>query len=161
MNGVSGFEEILEPPAASAAASIYTVRSGAWHPSSRQTSIGIERLLTSDLTVGGNYLFVHGVDLPRTVNVGLPNAIFELQPTGESSYHGLSLAANRRLSHEIAWSASYTWSRALDTASDFDEQPQIPANTRADWSRSRQYQAHRVVASGLFELPFDDIGAPQ
>src|SRR5439155_12468919 len=92
---------------------------------SRQTSIGIERLLTSDLTVSANYLFVHGVDLPRTVNVGLANAMFELQPAGESSYHGLSLAANRRLSHEIAWSASYTWSRALDTASDFDERRRI------------------------------------
>jgi hypothetical protein len=32
-----------------------------------------------------------------------------------------------------------------------------PANARLDWSRSRQYQAHRVVASGLFELPLEDL----
>ncbi|PYR27768.1 MAG: hypothetical protein DMF98_04965 [Acidobacteria bacterium] len=156
MNGVSGVEEILEPPAASAAPSICTVRSGAWHPSSRQTSIGIERLLTSDLTVSANYLFVHGVDLPRTVNVGLANAMFELQPAGESSYHGLSLAANRRLSHEIAWSASYTWSRALDTASDFDEQPQNPLALHEEWGRFRYDQPHRLVANALFDLPIGD-----
>jgi len=35
-----------------------------------------------------------------------------------------------------------------------------PGNTRLDWSRSRQYQAHRVVASGIFELPLDDVPVP-
>jgi len=36
-----------------------------------------------------------------------------------------------------------------------------PANTRLDWSRSRQYEAHRVVASSLFGLPLNDPGAPE
>src|SRR5206468_1863223 len=156
MNGMTGFEEILEPPAGSAVRSIYTTRSGAWHPSSRQASIGVERQLTADLTVSANYLFVHGVDLPRTVNVSLPNAMFELQPTAESSFHGLSLAANRRLSHEITWSASYTWSRASDTASDFDEQPQNPLALTDEWGRFRYDQPHRLVANALFDLPIGD-----
>lgn len=55
---------------------------------------------------------------------------------------------------------AYTGGLVYDDASDFNEQPMNPANTRLDWSRSRQYQAHRVVASSLFELPFDDLGAP-
>ena len=56
----------------SAAPSIYTVRRGAWSPSSRQTSIGVERELTSNLTASINYLIVRGHDLPRTINVNLP-----------------------------------------------------------------------------------------
>jgi hypothetical protein len=58
--------------ALSAAPSIYTVRRGAWNPSSRQGSVGAERQLTSNLTASINYLFVQGHDLPWTVNVNLP-----------------------------------------------------------------------------------------
>jgi len=55
----------------SAAPSVYTVRRGAWSPSSRQTSVGIERELKSNLTASINYQFVRGHDFPRTVNVNL------------------------------------------------------------------------------------------
>ena len=112
--------------------SIYTVRRGAWSPSSRQTSVGVERELTSNLTASLNYLFVRGHDLPRTVNVNLPpptilttanaaslgvdapvpqqlgrpvfgrnvwirpgTAVFELQPTASSSYHGITLGTEQ------------------------------------------------------------------
>jgi hypothetical protein len=69
----------------------------------------------------------------------------------------VTVSLNRRLSHEFTYLVSYTESRAHDDASDFDEQPLNPADTKLDWSRSQQYQAHRLVASGIFELPFGDI----
>ena len=59
---------------------------------------------------------------------------------------------------EITYLLAYTAGAARDDAADFDEQPLDPRNTRSDWSRSRQYQAHRGVASGIFELPFDASG---
>jgi hypothetical protein len=89
-NGAPGFEQILAgplaraalvgggalaPPTPAIAPSIYTLRPGAWRPMSRQASIGAERLLTPDLTLSANYLFVRGVDLPRTVNVNLPTPV--------------------------------------------------------------------------------------
>src|SRR5258705_3027632 len=207
-NGVRGFEQILEGPAAHAllasggslssqkagvAPTIYTMRAGAWHPASRQAAIGVERLLTPDLTLSANYLFVRGVDLPRTVNVNLPSpviltlvnaaalgfaapspaqigrpvfgaqrldsafdGILQLQPTARSTYRGVSVTLNRRLSHEIEWALSHTWSKATDTASDFDEEPQNPLSLNDELASSRYDQRHRFVASGLFDLPIGD-----
>jgi hypothetical protein len=84
------------------------------------------------------------------------DAIFQLQPTATSAYHGLSLALNRRLSHEIEWAAAYTWSTTIDTASDFDEQPQNPYALTDEKAPSRYDQRHRLVASALFDLPIGD-----
>ena len=54
------------------APSLYTVRGGNWGPSSVQTSIDAERLVTSNLTAAVTYLHSSGRYLPRTVNVNLP-----------------------------------------------------------------------------------------
>ena len=53
------------------APSLYAVRGGRWNPSSVQTSIGVERLVTSNLTAAVTYLHSSGRNLPRTVNVNL------------------------------------------------------------------------------------------
>jgi hypothetical protein len=173
--------------------SLYTVRPGAWNPASLQASIGVERLLTTNLTASLTYLYASGRNLARTVNVNLlpptiltpSNApslgvdaptpqqlgrpvfgperlngqwdgIFELQPTAASVYHGVTVSLNRRLSNEIEWSASYTWSHARDSASDFDEQPQNPYALADEWADSRYDQRHRFVASALFDLPIGE-----
>lgn len=136
----------------------------------------MERGITPDLTASINYLFVRGHDLPRTVNTNLPpplvqsdralfgplrldptrNDVFELQPTASSTYQGVTVTVNRRLSHEIEWSAAYTWSHTTDTASDFDEQPQNPYALSAELADSRYDERHRFIASALFDLPIGD-----
>ncbi len=82
--------------------------------------------------------------------------VYQLQDGASSTYHGLSLAVNHRLANEVAFSSSYTWAKALDDASDFDEQPQNPYDLRAERSVSRNDRRHRFVFSGLFDLPFGD-----
>jgi hypothetical protein len=156
--------------------SIYTVRSGAWDSSSRQFSVGLERGLTANLTAGVTYNIVHGHDLPRIINVNLEppleqdgraifdstrldpshDGVFQLQPTAASTYSGLTFALNRRMANDIEWSAAYTWSHAIDTASDFDEQPQNPYDLSAERADSRYDQRHRFVSSALFDLPIGD-----
>ena len=64
--------QVVEHATGQSAPSVYTVRPGTWNPSSRQTGIGVERELTSNLTASLNYLFVRGRHLLRTVNVNLP-----------------------------------------------------------------------------------------
>jgi hypothetical protein len=145
------------------------------------------------MTFSVNYLFVRGMNLPRTVNINLStplpltptnaaslgflapspqqigrlvfgpqranpasDGIFQLQPTADSTYHGVSMTVNRRLAHEIEWAASYTWSHTADTASDFDEQPQNPFALSEELAPSRFDQRHRLVASALFDLPIGD-----
>ncbi len=162
-------------------------------PSSQQTSAGAEYLLAKNLTLRADYLFVHGVKLPRTINVNLlppavltlANAssldvsnpteqqigrevfspgrlntqfgdIYQLQNSASSTYNGVSFTLNRRMSDELAFSASYTLSKTFDDASDFDEQPQNPFDLRTENAVSRQYQQHRFVFNALWELPIAD-----
>ena len=69
---------------------------------------------------------------------------------------GLSLSLNRRLSNEISFSGSYTFSKAIDDASDFNEQPENPYSLHAEGALSANDQRHRFVFSGTFDLPFGD-----
>jgi hypothetical protein len=162
-------------------------------PYSQQASAGAEYLLAKNLTVRSDYLFVHGVKLPRTLNVNLlppvvltlanapslsvSNAtpqqigrevfsparlntqfddIYQLQNSASSTYNGVSFTLNRRMSDELAFSASYTLSKTFDDASDFDEQPQNPFDLRAENAVSRQHQQQRFVFNALWELPIGD-----
>jgi hypothetical protein len=52
--------------------SLYTVRPGPWNPASLQASVGVERLLSPNLTATVTYLYASGRNLPRTMNVNLP-----------------------------------------------------------------------------------------
>jgi hypothetical protein len=68
----------------------------------------------------------------------------------------MMMTVNRRLAHELEWSASYTLSRARDTAADYDEQPQNPYALVDETSASRYDQRHRFVASALFDVPIGE-----
>lgn len=127
----------------------------------RKFTAGVERALDADTTLTFEYMNIAGYHLPRLRNTAItlpPQFLLELGAS--SRYQGISVTLRRRLTKELTYLVAYTGGAAYDDASDFNEQPMNPANTRLDWSRSRQYQAHRVVASSLFELPFDDLGAP-
>jgi hypothetical protein len=82
--------------------------------------------------------------------------IYQLQNSGGSTYNGASVTLNRRMSDELAFSASYTLSKTSDDASDFAEQPQNPFNLAAENAVSRQNQQQRFVFNALWELPIGD-----
>jgi hypothetical protein len=169
----------LISPLATAAPSVYRADSGLATPYSQQANLAVQHQLARDLTVSASYLFVRGVHLSRTRNINLlPPApqftasranpafddIYELEDTANSRYQGLSVTLNRRMSNELEFSGSYTFSKALDDASDFNEQPMNPFNLRAEWSPSLQDQRHRLVFNALWELPIgdeDDPGQPK
>jgi len=183
----------LVAPASGNAPSIFRPDPRMETPYSQQASAGAEYLLAKDLTLRADYLFVHGVKLPRTLNInllrpviltfanaaslGIPNPtaqqigrevfspgrlnaqfgdIYQLQNSASSSYNGVSFTLNRRMSDELAFSASYTLSKTFDDASDFDEQPQNPFDLRAENAVSRQQQQQRFVFNALWELPIGD-----
>ena len=66
----------LPAPAAGIARSIYRSDSRMATPYSQQASAGTEFLLAKKLTLRADYLFVHGVRLPRTLNVNLLPPLF-------------------------------------------------------------------------------------
>jgi hypothetical protein len=162
-------------------------------PYSAQANVGVEHLLTKDITVRADYLFTRGIHLPRTNNINLLppvtltaanaaalgflnptpqqlgrptfglgrvdprfDAIYQLEDSANSTYNGLRLALNKRMSNEFELLASYTLSKTRDDASDFDEQPQNPFDLRLERAISRQDVRQRFVLNGLFDLPFGD-----
>jgi hypothetical protein len=82
--------------------------------------------------------------------------IYQLQNSASSTYNGVSFTLNRRMSDELAFSASYTVSKTFDDASDFDEEPQNPFDLRRENALSRQHQQQRFVFNALWELPIGD-----
>src|SRR2546429_4909934 len=82
--------------------------------------------------------------------------IYALQNSASSAYNGVSFTLNRRMSDELAFSASYTLSKTFDDASDFDEQPQNPFNLRMEHAVSRQHQQQRFVFNALWDLPIGE-----
>lgn len=180
-DGTHGFEQIidsraadvlgltsgapLDEPFAGVAPSIYVVRRGPLDPVVRQFHVGIDHVLTSTFSASASYTRTAGDHLLRTVNTNLAPAagallrvdprftdVFELQPTARSRYDGVILSATQHMSEDGEWSVAYTWSRADDDASSWDEQPADPFALRAEWAPSRYDQRHRLVASGLFEI---------
>ncbi len=188
VNGTSASESILDageaglrfrsgPNPVDTLPSIYASASSLPTPYSQQTSLSVEHLFARNWTASATYQFVQGIKLARTVNATFPlpptppptniyKAVFQLQDTAHSSYNGVALVLNRRMSNEIEFTGVYTWSKAIDDASDFNEQPQNPLLPRAERAVSRYDQRHRFVFSGLFDLPFGDEedrkpGSPQ
>ncbi len=84
------------------------------------------------------------------------DTIYQIEDSANSTYNGLTLALNKRLSNEFELLASYTLSKTTDDASDFDEQPQNPFDLRAERALSRQDVRQRFVVSSLFDLPFGE-----
>ncbi|MDQ6651819.1 MAG: TonB-dependent receptor, partial [Acidobacteriota bacterium] len=180
-------------PASGIAQSIFRADQQFVTPYSAQVNLGVEHLLTEDITIRADYLFTRGIHLPRTRNINLLpavtltaanaaalrffnptpqqlgrpvfgpgridprfDAIYQLEDSASSTYNGLTLALNKRMSNEFELLASYTLSNTRDDASDFDEQPQNPFNLRAERAISRQDVRHRFVLSALFDLPFGE-----
>ena len=117
---------------------------------SRKVVLGAERRIDKDTTATVEYSDVHGLHLPR-IRSNYPNGYW-LEQSASSTYQGVSLTVNRRFSKEVAYLASYNYSVTHDDASDYDEQPLDPRNTRLDWALSRQHQPQRVSFSGVFDL---------
>jgi hypothetical protein len=168
-DGRRGWETYL---AGEAAARVYQGASLAAPPSlyrastsfpatySRKISAGIERAIDRDTTLTVELSQVAGFHLPRIRNAALSlPPRYELEQTASSRYLGGTVSLHRRLRKEVTYLVAYSAGRTRDDASDFDEHPMDPANTRLDWARSRQHQAHRVAASALFE-PFEEIWKP-
>jgi len=83
--------------------------------------------------------------------------IYQLENAAGSTYHGLSISLNRKLT-ELNFSANYTISKTLDDASDFDEQPQNPYAVWAEKALSRNDQRHRFTLTALWEVKFGTEG---
>jgi hypothetical protein len=88
-----------------------------------------------------------------------PSAFFRVADS-TSDYHGVIFRVEKRFSQGLAFTAGYTFSKSLDTASSLNETRSNPTqavdNFRIDLERGRSdfNTPHRFVVSSLWELPF-------
>jgi hypothetical protein len=83
--------------------------------------------------------------------------VYQLENAASSNYHGLSVSLTRKLT-ELNFAANYTFSKTIDDASDFDEQPQNPYATFMERALCRNQQKHHFTLSALWELKLADEG---
>lgn len=111
------------------------------NPEMRMVNFGVEQQITSTLKAGVQYIGQFGFGLfgerdfnappvlPDPAHPGFfffgqrPNSLFAAVRTNEnsrtSSYNGMLVSLDKRLSHHVQFNASYTWSHALTSGEDF------------------------------------------
>ncbi len=71
-------------------------------------------------------------------------------PAGNSTYHSVTLQAEKRLSTTLTFLASYTWSKAIDDVGGMID----VYNRRLNKALSAFDTPHQLVASWVYQLPF-------
>ncbi|MEO6589813.1 MAG: TonB-dependent receptor, partial [Pyrinomonadaceae bacterium] len=77
------------------------------------------------------------------------------ESSANSFYHAGTFALRRRFSQNFSINAHYTFSKTIDEVTDFnsDFSAQNPLDLRADRALSSFDQRHRLVLSGVFQVP--------
>ena len=115
-----------------------------------------------DLAILG---FTRQFNLQRPVQGLGAYQIFE--NTAPSNYQALQLEARKRYAHGFTFTTAYTWSHAIDEASDIVDtagssalpqtsvaSKEIPSPTRAESGNASFDVRHRFAASMIWDLPF-------
>lgn len=155
---------------------------------SSNANFQISREITQTLGVSASYLFTKGTHMPIYRNVNLIpsanrledgrvifgsgrvdprfNGIIMAESVANSSYNGLNLTLNRRLSHGTEFFATYTWSHALDDAAEHNIIDSSTTNwlsdslnRRRDHANSFSDRRHSFTASTVLN-PTISSGSP-
>ncbi len=143
------------------------------NPYAQQASLEIERAI-GDYALSVGYNFNRGAHIVRilgrnlvrtgTLPDGRPT-FTRIDPTilqknifdygANSFYHAGIVQLTRRFRRNFALNVHYTWSKAIDEATDFnsDFSPHDQLNARAERALSSFHHAHRFVANALIVSP--------
>ncbi|MBP1653860.1 MAG: TonB-dependent receptor family protein, partial [Bacteroidetes bacterium] len=81
------------------------------------------------------------------------NVIRYAEQAGNSNYHSLQVSANRKFSRDVSFSLSYTWGRAMTTATS-DTETTAPINVREyDYRRAFFDMRHTFMLNYVWNLP--------
>ena len=156
-----------------------TVDPGLRNASLRSWNVNLQRQLWGNLAATVGYFGSRGADLRISRNLNQPingvrpyptlsatspirpgaplGNITQVESTGFSRYHALSLTASKRLSQGLLFDTSYTWSKSLDTnslnSSNFNLQDGYDIPNQ--YGLSDFDARHRFVLSATYQLPFN------
>jgi hypothetical protein len=105
--------------------------------------------------VNQNFIYNNSVG---GVNNPFSSGAYFAQTDSVQSYNGLNLHANKRLQYGVTFDALYTYSKSLDQVSNGDSansnaNQTDPAHNNTEYGPSDYDVRHRVVISGLWDLP--------
>ena len=122
---------------------------------SKGTHLRLTRNLNQLLPNGARPFPTLSASSPVAPGLALTN-ITEREGTGNSSYNALWVTAQKRLARGLQFNTSYTFSKSIDYNSQSSQgvTVQDSFNLRGDRGLSDFDARHRLVFSGLYELPF-------
>jgi hypothetical protein len=148
------------------------------NPYSQQASLGIERQLGSDISVGISGIYVRTLKISRARDKNLLPAPVDPQlgirvwrpqdfvnpllfqhnvyeSTARSFYAGMILEFRKRFNRSLSFAGNYTFSKATDEVTDYnsDFQPFDQTDLRGERALSAFDQRHKVVLYGVWEAP--------
>jgi Carboxypeptidase regulatory-like domain/TonB dependent receptor len=146
-------------------------------PLVHQWSIGVQREMWKDWVFTADYIGTRGRHFQRTVEVnrflnpdGSLNhinpafdSVAETQTIANTQFDGLLATVKKRFTKRFQFLASYTLSRSLNEDNDllgFITSSSVPTNHGVDFGPSPNDSRHRLVLSGVFDLPYGVEFAP-
>ena len=148
-------------------------------PRMNQWSFGVEQAVWQNAGLEIQYIGSHSYHLdrsyynntpyipgPGSIQPRRPNQLFgsirTIQNDEIANYHAMSISVNQRLWRGVQFSASYTWSHALDVSSDSNNggAPMNPYNWLGDYGNSNWDLRQRFVVRYLWEIPFFKSAKP-
>jgi len=143
----------------------------------QQWNFNIQYEPLRDLVVEAAYVGSKGTALTsrRDLNQSRPGssgppypAFGPIQTAGSfasSTYNSFQLRVEKRLSAGLSVLGAYTWSKSIDDASSVFESatepayPQDSQNLKAERALSNFNSAHRLVVTGLYDVPYRKVGS--
>jgi outer membrane receptor protein involved in Fe transport len=146
-------------------------------PFVHQWAAGVQREFGNDWVVTADYIGTRGRHFQRQVEVNRflnPNgslnhvnpafdSVIETQTIANTQFDGLLATVKKRFTKRFQMLASYTLSRSLNEDNDllgFISASSNPKNHGIDFGPSPNDSRHRLVLSGVFELPYGVEFAP-
>ena len=184
--GYPTYPGIITDPSAlpSITPDIFVFEPGYENPQTLRMSLGYERALTSDFTLGVDAVYSESDHLERKKDINLdPNPvdftsdgrpiysgdrinpafgkIMQFTDDAEAEYVSLSISGRKRFSNNWQFQGSYTWAESMDhdtnersVSSSSAGWPSDLFNLEQDWSYSDYDTRHRVVFSGTWVSDF-------
>ena len=146
----------------------YKAKENAIAPYSVQATLGVERALMPDLSVGADLIWTKGYRLTRYENenpvipgtrVQRPNPakgdVWVITDGGKSDYKAIYLTVNKRYSNGWALEASYTLSKSESDVETEQTQPDSyePDAWERMWGPTNRDARHRFSLTGIVDLP--------
>ena len=78
-----------------------------------------------------------------------PTALLASQFTGKSWYHSMQATLRKQLSHGLTFQAAYTWSKATNNTSIYNDLNNLNLN----WARATFDRTHRVITNFDYQMP--------